>query len=95
MELEKLGFALILVGMIMAFTATIIPLFIALSAGNVEVSGGGCIVLFFVPVCFGYGEFALQLIILAIALAIVLAAVSFVIHRMTAASLKSDRAIHV
>ncbi|MEM5823099.1 MAG: hypothetical protein QXH34_08570, partial [Ignisphaera sp.] len=60
-----------------------------------KISGGGCIILFFIPVCFGYGEFAIQLIMLAIALAIVLAIVYLVIYKTSIGALKRERAEYI
>ncbi len=97
LELEKLGFILIVIGIIMVFIAAIAPLFtiITTNIANVEISGAGCIVLFFIPICFGYGEFALQLIIIAIILAIVLAVTYFIIYRMAVGILKSEKATYI
>lgn len=101
MELEKLGFTLIIVGMAIVFAAAIAPLLTLLLSGDsvasrgVDVSGGGCIVLFFIPVCFGFGELALHLIIVAAALAVALAIVSLIVYRVIAGSLKPDKAVHI
>lgn len=95
MDLERLGFILILIGILIAFIAILIPLFTIPLAGDIKISGGGCIILFFVPICFGYGEFAIQLIVLAIALAIVLATVYLIIYRTSIGALKRERAGYI
>lgn len=95
MDLERLGFILILIGMLIAFIAILLPLFTIPLAGDIKISGGGCIILFFVPICFGYGEFAIQLIVLAIALAIMLAIVYFVIFRTSIGTLRRERAEYI
>ncbi|MEM1677698.1 MAG: hypothetical protein QXV81_07235 [Ignisphaera sp.] len=95
MYLEKLGFILILIGIVIAFIAILIPLFTIPLTGDIKISGGGCIILFFIPICFGYGEFAIQLIMLAIALAIVLAIVYLVIYKTSIGALKRERAEYI
>jgi uncharacterized membrane protein len=52
-------------GVLIAFIAAIIPLFIAVSEG-VHISTGGCILIGFIPICFGSGEYALHMAIIAI-----------------------------
>jgi len=54
----NIGLALIIAGLLLIILAVVVSLFPILSntgvAGNVSV--GGCIVILFIPVCFGAGE---------------------------------------
>lgn len=72
----KAGLALFFIGFALAFAAALVPLFTAtLEAGRdraISVSGGGCVLIMFVPICFGVGEAALPLMVIAVALAVVL-----------------------
>jgi uncharacterized membrane protein len=50
-----------------------------LSGREVKVTGGGCVVVFFIPICFGYGD--PLVLVLLMALAIVLVVVSFIVFK--------------
>ncbi|MEM1612365.1 MAG: hypothetical protein QXH02_03315 [Desulfurococcaceae archaeon] len=71
MNLLKLGVVLVFVGMILAVIATFLQ-----ALGGISVSGGGCIVVGFIPVCFGVGEHALPAIMIVLVLAIALVVIS-------------------
>ncbi|MEM1871559.1 MAG: hypothetical protein QW517_10625 [Thermofilaceae archaeon] len=79
--LWKVGLALLLAGFALAVIAALLPL---LAAPGALVGVGGCIIVLFVPVCFGVGSQALPLLIVAIALSIVLLAVAFIVWRVLA-----------
>lgn len=80
MELFKLGLIVIFVGFALAFAATLVLTLTAIwGVGEVKVTGGGCVVIAFVPVCFGYGDPLLLAVLMAVA--IVLVAVSYVFIR--------------
>jgi uncharacterized membrane protein len=95
MDLEKLGFVFILIGFFMVFIAVLIPLFTIAFSDGIKISGGGCIVLLLIPICFGYGEFALQLIVIAIVLAMALILISFIVYRQLFKQLEMKRASYV
>lgn len=95
MDLEKLGFTLIVVGVLLALIAVIIPLFTIPFTEGAKISGGGCIVILFIPICFGYGELSLQLVVIAMILAIALIIIYFVAYRTLVAELKSSKAVYV
>jgi uncharacterized membrane protein len=95
MDLEKLGFVFILIGFFIVFIAVLIPLFTIAFSDGIKISGGGCIVLLFIPICFGYGEFALQLIVIAIVLAMALILISFIVYRQLFKQLEMKRASYV
>ncbi len=79
MELERLGFALILAGFALAFAAALL---VALSAAQGGAAGvSGCVVVLFFPICFGLGPLALHLLVAALALALALVALSFLLWR--------------
>ncbi|MCX8185010.1 MAG: hypothetical protein RMI56_02070 [Sulfolobales archaeon] len=81
-DLFKVGLALFIAGFTLALIATLAAaIFPALQAegGPTGVSSGGCILIMFVPICFGVGEAALPLMVLAVGLAVVLLIVSLVL----------------
>jgi len=54
----SIGLALIIAGLLLIILAVVFPLFSILSntGATGSVSVGGCIVILFIPVCFGAGE---------------------------------------
>lgn len=82
--LFKLGLALFLAGFAVACAAVVAPVVWAALAGRegaVGFSGGGCVLVMFVPICFGVGEVALPLMVLAAVAAAVLVIAGLVIAR--------------
>ena len=70
-DLFKLGLILIFLGIILVIVATLlIPLFI--NQNNIQVSTGGCIILLFIPICFGVGEQSTLLLTIALTLALII-----------------------
>jgi len=61
MKLQYIGFLLVFTGIILVFVATLLQVYSALttSSEEVKVGGGGCIIILFIPICFGVGEPAL------------------------------------
>jgi uncharacterized membrane protein len=56
--------------------AAILPLMlVGFETSRINVTGGGCIIVFFIPICFGVGEQATQALLLAVILVIILVAV--------------------
>lgn len=82
MDLTRLGLIVILIGFTVAFIGILIPIYLV-ALGNVEagVGAGVCIVLLFIPICFGYGEHALPLMILALGLALAILIVGLIVFR--------------
>jgi len=78
-ELEKLGFALILAGFALVFAAALLAVLSAAQGGAAGV--GGCVVVLFFPVCFGLGPLAPYFLVAALALALTLVALSFLLWR--------------
>lgn len=73
MKLITLSFILIVLGFLIAMVATLIPLFIVISNNSrIDINVGGCILVFFVPICFGYGTTPLHLIMIILLLVIVI-----------------------
>ncbi|MEM3960233.1 MAG: hypothetical protein QW200_07940 [Ignisphaera sp.] len=86
MDLYKAGIILIIAGFILLFIAALLPLTIyllspATGMGSVEIGGGGCILLFFIPICFGVGSQAVLLIIVALILALIAMIFGYIIYR--------------
>jgi uncharacterized membrane protein len=72
-KLFKLGLVLVFAGVIVAVVAVLLPLLIIThETSGVSVTGGGCIIVFFVPICFSVGENAQLALLLAVVLSIVL-----------------------
>ncbi len=71
-RLIKIGIILILLGIALIVLSTVL-LGLRQSAGG-ETAVAGCIVIFFIPICFGYGDYSLllPLIIAMIILVLVL-----------------------
>lgn len=84
-KLFNLSLALLILGFILAFIAVLIPLFsIAVSpreGAGVSVTGSGCVLIMFVPICFGVGEHALPMMVLAVVLAVVVVLLSIFVLR--------------
>lgn len=78
LALWKVGLALVLVGFALAVVAALLPL---LATPSALTGVGGCIVLLFVPICFGVGNLALPLLIAAAVLSILLLVVAFLVWR--------------
>lgn len=78
-RLWRIGFALVLAGFAVALVAALLPL---LAAPGAAAGVGGCVILLFIPICFGAGASPLPLLIVAIVLAILLTLVSFVVWRL-------------
>jgi uncharacterized membrane protein len=78
MKLARLGLALIAVGVILAFLAALLPL---LAAGAGEAGVAGCVLVFFVPVCFGVGPLAPYLMVAAMLIALALLLVAYFLFR--------------
>ncbi|MEM3926131.1 MAG: hypothetical protein QXU13_00880 [Desulfurococcaceae archaeon] len=90
MKLYLLGFTLIFIGVILAMVSAFLPLLFTMIDGKATIKGGDidvkigagwCIVVFFIPICFGFGEYATLLMVLVIALAIVLVLTSYLLYR--------------
>lgn len=80
MRLFILALTMIFTGFLLLFVAPFLSL-----AGRVEVAGGGCIVLFFIPFCFGAGS--PQLLSIAVVMSAVLAVIAALIMWLTAREL--------
>ncbi len=76
-KLFNLGLALMIVGIAIMILAPLTILAMNTSAKSVNVTGGGCIVIFFVPICFGVGSSPLMGLVIALALSLTLIAVVF------------------
>lgn len=81
-NLIKLGFVLITLSFMLIFIVIAIILVITMqSITNIDSSIGGCIVILFIPICFGTGTHVLPIIIMAMILSIVVLVISFLISR--------------
>jgi len=90
LKLEVLGLILIFLGFALAFVAALLPaLMVALQPSEgVQVSGGGCIVILFFPICFGYGALGGAMLITVIALAVILVALTFAFYWITSKAVR-------
>jgi len=89
-RLIAIGFALVILGILVTFIGTFIlvlkPLMEAPQTTNVTVTGGaaGCIVIFFIPICFGTGnqpQLSMILTIMAVTLTVIIIIFSFIFMR--------------
>lgn len=71
MKMFRVGLVLIFAGVVLLFTAIAISFF-GIADGEVNVSAGGCVLIGFIPICFGVGENMANFILLALLLSIVL-----------------------
>ena len=92
MNLAKLGFILIFIGFAIAILAAFLPL-ISSPISDHEIGVGGCIIVFFIPICFGTGTHGLGTImmVIAIILAIILMVLAFIIFRTLFKSIEAYR----
>lgn len=83
MSLFKVGLIFVILGFAIAFVAALLPIVLGtmLSGQEINVSGGGCVVIMFIPVCFGVGEYPLIMIITSAVLALILMVFGFLILR--------------
>ncbi|MEM1520030.1 MAG: hypothetical protein QXR35_02820 [Candidatus Korarchaeum sp.] len=82
MEAERLAHILIIGGVAISILAfLLIPLLALLSGSGPSVSGGGCIVILFLPVCFGLGEQPLLMVLVAMLMALAIMALSYLLFR--------------
>ncbi|MCS7102327.1 MAG: hypothetical protein NZ992_00400 [Candidatus Korarchaeum sp.] len=81
MEVERLAHVLILVGVtISILTFLMIPM-LAILSSSPSVSGGGCVIILFLPICFGFGEQPLLMAIIAMLMSLIIIAVSYLLLR--------------
>ncbi len=73
--LTKMGFSIFLVGLlIMAASLASYFIYLVVQGLRGAVGVGGCIILFFIPICFGLGERGDLLMTISLVLALALAA---------------------
>lgn len=82
----KLGFMLISLGFVVMFVALILPFLDIIFSGkaeNIDIGGGGCIVILFIPICFGFGtpSLAQPLIIVAAVLTLAILILGLLMSR--------------
>jgi uncharacterized membrane protein len=80
MRLHVLGLMLIFAGIALIIIAPLILAIMTAEGVKFNATGVGCIVLFFIPICFGYGE--PLLIITLMVLAVVLIVVFLIVFRL-------------
>ncbi|MEM1695018.1 MAG: hypothetical protein QW764_05575 [Desulfurococcaceae archaeon] len=82
MKLFKLSLALIFAGFLTIFLATVaytLALLVQGYTADLRVAGGGCIVVMFIPICVGFGDPVVIVLMMIVALALIIA--SYVITR--------------
>lgn len=85
MRIEGLAHVLILAGMILIALALLIIPFLMMSSSP-SVSGGACVVILFLPICFGLGEQPLLMVVITMLLALVMIVVSYLFLRTLVSS---------
>ena len=86
-KLAKLGLALVLAGFVLAFVAALLPL-LAAGAARAEVGAAGCVVVLFIPVCFGVGPLAPYLVIAAMLITLAFLLITYLFLRAALEELK-------
>lgn len=85
-NLLKLSILVLLAGFVLVFLAVLLPIMTSWSQATTSTGFAGCVVIFFIPVCFGLGEseFVPVMIILSLILTLVLVVSAFLISRRLA-----------
>lgn len=86
MRLFIIGFILVMVGVLLALVVPLVLLLQQASSGGVEVAGGGCVIIWFIPICFGVGS-PVVLVVLAV-VALVVAVALYLIHKLMVRELR-------
>ncbi len=92
-SLVRIGFVLIFIGVALAFIAALLPAIAAASqpseaaptpSNRTSIGVGGCVLIFFVPICFGYGtnHLPITMLIIALALTAVMILLAFLLLRV-------------
>jgi uncharacterized membrane protein len=70
----RIGLLLIIIGFLIVFVAAILLVFESFSASSSSGDVSGCIILFFIPICFGAGSkgFIVPLMITALVITIII-----------------------
>lgn len=61
--------------------------------GTGTVSGGGCVILFFIPVCFGFGEHSTELLFISVLLALALTVILLITMFSTYRRLRGEQGL--
>lgn len=89
MDIVRLGIALILLGFLLIF-ASAVTQFMAVQtqAGGVQAGAAGCVIILFIPVCFGLGSpnLVTPLIVLVLLTSLAFAIVTLMVFRKPAAN---------
>ncbi|MEM4487775.1 MAG: hypothetical protein QXK88_03100 [Desulfurococcaceae archaeon] len=81
-KLFKLGLVMILAGLVLAFIGTIIPLLKFKQDGSgVSITTGACILIGFIPICFGAGDFPVHLLLIVVSMSLLLVLLSVLFSR--------------
>ncbi|AFL66566.1 protein of unknown function DUF131 [Desulfurococcus amylolyticus DSM 16532] len=71
--LARMANLLVVLGIVLMMLSIVFFMFESFKdAGTGTVSGGGCIILFFIPICFGFGEHSTELLFISLLLALAL-----------------------
>jgi uncharacterized membrane protein len=74
MSWMKTSLLLIFIGIVLLFIAILLLVVLLVVSGSISgVNVGGCIVVLFIPICFGYGEPSLLISLMAISVILVIA----------------------
>lgn len=84
-NLFRVGLLLFLTGFALTIIAALLPLVASLVGGAggqpSGVSGGGCVLIMFIPICFGFGEAALPMMAIALTMVAVLTLIGLIFLR--------------
>jgi len=82
-SLLKTGILLLIAGFVLVFLAVLLPILTSVSQVTTSSGVAGCVILFFIPVCFGLGESGVVplMIVLSLVLTLILVVFTFLISR--------------
>ncbi|MEO3993187.1 MAG: hypothetical protein QN229_02600 [Desulfurococcaceae archaeon TW002] len=85
-SLLKVSILLLLAGFMLVFLAMLLPILTLGGQATTPSGVAGCVILFFIPICFGFGESGILpfMIMLSLALTLILVVFTFLIFRKLA-----------
>lgn len=82
-SLLKISIVFLLAGFVLVFLAVLLPILTSVDQATTSSGIAGCVILFFIPICFGFGESGVLpfMMILSLALTLVLVVFAFLVFR--------------
>ncbi len=82
-SLLKISIIFLLTGFVLVFLAVLLPILTLVDQAKTSSGIAGCVILFFIPICFGFGESGILsfMMILSLVLTLVLVVFAFLVFR--------------